>query len=180
MKPLFLIGYMGCGKSTLGRKIARRLHLAFVDTDHVVEDQEGASTADIFHYEGEEHFREMERGVLDRLILSGEEQVISTGGGLPTWRDNMDRMNEAGITIYLKRSAEQIARRMSPYGRQKRPRLRGLSDEELVVFMREDMSRREAFYSRAQITVTCDALSDYDLVNQIVDSLHKHLLQHAQ
>lgn len=173
MKPLFLIGYMGCGKSTLGRKIARRLHWDFVDTDHEVEQQEGASTADIFHYEGEEHFREMERGVLDRLVAEGGCRVISTGGGLPVWRDNMERMNAEGITLYLKRSPEQIARRMSPYGRQKRPRLRGLSDEELIVFMREDMARREEFYRRAQITVTCDTCTDFDLINRIVGLLDR-------
>lgn len=173
MKPLFLIGYMGCGKSTLGRKIARRLKMDFVDTDHLVEDREGASTADIFHYEGEEHFRRMEREVLDELIAGGSPQVVSTGGGLPTWTDNMERMNEAGITIYLKRSPEQIARRMSPYGRQKRPRLRGLSDEELVVFMREDMARRAAFYERARLTFSCDTYSDYDLITLIVGELNK-------
>ncbi len=166
---------MGCGKSTLGRKIARRLHWDFVDTDHEVEEREGASTADIFHYEGEEHFREMERGVLDRLSREERPMVISTGGGLPTWRDNMAEMNRTGVTLYLKRSPEQIARRMSPYGRQKRPRLRGLSDDELVTFMCRDMADRENFYRMAQLTVTCDSYSDFDLINHIVDLLVPYL-----
>jgi len=123
MRPLFLVGYMGCGKSTLARKIARRLGVEAVDTDRAVEEREGATVADIFRYEGEERFREVEREVLERLIADPATRVVSTGGGLPLWRDNMARMNEAGTTVYLRRSAEQIARRLSPYGRQKRPHL---------------------------------------------------------
>ena len=122
MKPLFLVGYMGCGKSTLGRKLARRLGVDFIDTDALVEEREGASVADVFRYEGEERFREVERRVLDEVIAGASFAVVSTGGGLPTWRDNMPCMNAVGYTVYLRRSPEQIARRLSPYGRRKRPR----------------------------------------------------------
>ena len=114
MKPIFLVGYMGCGKSTLGRKLARRLGAAFVDTDAAVEELEGASVADVFRYEGETRFRELERGVLERVIASGDAAVVSTGGGLPVWRDNMECMNAAGHTVYLCRTAAQIAGRLSP------------------------------------------------------------------
>ena len=117
MKPLFLVGYMGCGKSTLGRKLARRLGVGFVDTDALVEEQAGASVADVFRYEGEARFREAEREALERAIAAGGETVVSTGGGLPTWSDNMQRMNGVGHTVFLHRTAEQIARRLSPYGR---------------------------------------------------------------
>lgn len=115
MKPLFLVGYMGCGKSTLGRKLARRLGVDFIDTDALVEEREGASVADVFRYEGEERFREAERRVLDEVIAGASFAVVSTGGGLPTWRDNMPCMNAVGHTVYLRRSPEQIARRLSPY-----------------------------------------------------------------
>lgn len=168
MKPLFLVGYMGCGKSTLGRKLARRLGVAFVDTDALVEQREGAAVADVFRYEGEEHFRQVEREVLEDVIASEDAAVVSTGGGLPVWGDNMQRMNEAGDTVYLRRSAEQIARRLSPYGRQKRPRLRGLSDEELVGFMERDMAAREPFYTQARLIVDCTETSDEELVERIL------------
>ena len=141
MKPLFLVGYMGCGKSTLGRKLARRLGVDFIDTDALVEEREGASVADVFRYEGEERFREAERRVLDEVIAGASFAVVSTGGGLPTWRDNMPCMNAVGHTVYLRRSPEQIARRLSPYGRRKRPRLQGLDDEQL----------RDSFYHNPQI-----------------------------
>lgn len=164
----FLVGYMGCGKSTLGRRLARRLGIPFVDTDALVEQREGASVADVFHYEGEQRFREVEREVLEEAIAGHAEAVVSTGGGLPVWRDNMECMNAAGYTVYLRRSAENIARRLSPYGRQKRPRLRGLDDEQLVRFMRQDMAGREPFYRQASLILECDSFSDEVLVERIV------------
>ena len=167
MKPLFLVGYMGCGKSTLGRKLARRLGVEYVDTDHEVEQTEGAAVYDIFQYAGEEYFRRAERAALERTIAAGAA-VVSTGGGLPTWSDNMARMNAVGCTVYLRRSAENIASRLSPFGRQKRPRLRGLNDEELVRFMREDMARREAHYAAAQLVIDCDPLCDDEILDLIL------------
>lgn len=169
MPLLFLVGYMGCGKSTLARKLARRLGVEAVDTDRLVEEREGAAVIDIFRYEGEERFREIEREVLEQLIASGRAAVVSTGGGLPTWQDNMARMNDMGLTVYLRRSASQIARRLSPYGRQKRPRLRGLNDEELVEFMTRDMAQREAFYVHARLTIDCENLSDEQTVEKILN-----------
>jgi shikimate kinase len=169
MKPLFLVGYMGCGKSTIGRKLARTLHLEFVDTDHRIEEREGATVIDIFHYEGEERFRTIEHEVLEEVITAERASVVSTGGGLPAWGDNMARMNEVGRTIYLKRSAENIASRLSPYGRQKRPRLRGLNDEELVIFMREDMAKRDPYYSQAVQVIACEGKSDEEIIREIVD-----------
>lgn len=171
MRSLFLVGYMGCGKSTLARKLARRLGVEAVDTDSAVEQREGATVADIFRYEGEERFRQLERDVLEEIIARPQAVVVSTGGGLPTWRDNMERMNGAGLTVYLRRSAGQIAARLSPYGRQKRPRLRGLSDEEIVGFMTRDMAAREPFYSQAQQILDCSALSDEEVVENILTEL---------
>ena len=168
MKPLFLVGYMGCGKSTLGRKLARRLGLSYADTDALVEEREGASVSDVFRYEGEQRFREVEREVLDRVIDEGAVPVVSTGGGLPTWSDNMDVLAAAGRTVYLRRSAESIAARLSPYGRAKRPRLQGLEGAELVEFMRRDIAGRESCYAQASLVLDCDALSDEEAVERII------------
>lgn len=168
---LFLVGYMGCGKSSLGRKIAKRAEMRFVDMDSVIEEREGASVSDIFRYEGEAYFRGKERELIEEVSLAADDVVVSTGGGVPTWRDNMQRMNEIGVVVYLRRTAEQIASRLSPHGRQKRPKLRGLNDEELVRFMRENMAEREPFYSQARYCIDCDNLSDEELIEKIVSIL---------
>jgi shikimate kinase len=171
---IFLIGYMGCGKSSLGRKIARRADMRFVDMDSLIEEREGASVSDIFHYAGEEYFREKEREIIEEMAAAEDDVVVSTGGGVPAWRDNMERMNQIGTSVYLRRTAKQIASRLSPHGRYKRPKLRGLNDEELVAFMTENMAEREPFYSRATITLNCEEMSDERLVEVIIDLVKKN------
>lgn len=168
---LFLVGYAGSGKSSMGKRLAKRLDVRYVDTDRRVEQSEGATIADIFHYEGEEYFRRAERGVIEELREEGFSGVIATGGGLPVWSDNMARLNELGTTIYLRRGAEGILSRLSDYGREKRPLFRGKSDEELLRFMHEHMAEREPWYSMAHVVVECDTMSDDDAVNYIVATL---------
>ena len=171
MGLIFLTGYMGCGKSTLGRRLARRLACRFVDTDAEIERTAGASVGDIFRCEGEEAFRRRERETLERLIAEGGDAVIATGGGLPVWGDNTERMDAAGLTVYIRRSAASIASRLSPYGRAKRPRLRGLSDAELVGFMERDMALRAPHYERAQLILDSDGREDDELIETIVAAL---------
>ncbi|MEG2365342.1 MAG: shikimate kinase [Alistipes sp.] len=171
MKSIFLVGYMGCGKSTLGRKLARRLNIPFFDTDSLIEEREGASVNDIFHYEGEAYFRELERETIVQILAEEQAHVVSTGGGLPVWQNNMELMNGVGRTIYLQRSVAQIIRRLSPYGRQKRPNLRGLSDEELVEHMTRNLAEREPFYAKAQTVVACEALSDDELITILLQEV---------
>ena len=168
---IFLIGYMGCGKSSLGRKIAKSANMRFVDMDSLIEQKEGASVSDIFAFAGEEYFRRTERNLIEELAQEDEDMVISTGGGVPTWQDNMERINSIGESFYLRRSAKQIASRLSPHGRQKRPKLRGLNDEELVEFMTRNMAEREPFYQKATHTVECAEMSDENLVEYILGAI---------
>ena len=165
---LFLIGYMGCGKSSLGRKLAKAADMEFVDMDSLIEQREGAAVSDIFRYEGEEYFRGLERAIIDELSVSDGDIIISTGGGVPAWQDNMAKINSVGKSFYLRRTAEQIASRLSPHGRQKRPKLRGLNDEELVAFMRENMAEREPYYMQATHCIDCAERSDAELIEYIL------------
>ena len=173
MSLLFLVGYAGSGKSSLGRRLAHRLGYAFVDTDKRVEEAVGASIADIFYYEGEVYFRQAERDVLESLAAEDMSRclVVATGGGMPVWQDNMEWMNEHGITIYLSRPTEQILSRLTEYGREKRPMFRGKSDEELRAFMAQQMAEREPFYAKAHITVDCSSMSDSSVVEYIVTKI---------
>ena len=168
---VFLVGYAGSGKSSLGKRLARRLGVRFVDTDKLVEQSEGASIADIFHYEGEEYFRIAERRAVESLANECMDLVVATGGGLPTWRDNMEWLVRSGVTVYLRRTPEQILSRLSDYGREKRPMFRGKSDEELLQFMHEQMELREPYYAKAQIAVDCSVMSDDDVVEHLVTKL---------
>lgn len=164
---------MGCGKSTLGRKLARRLCVPFFDTDAMVEQSEGASVSDIFRYEGECRFHELERDAVETILTMGIGCVVSTGGGLPLSGDNMNLLNSTGHTIYLRRTAEQIAGRLTPYGRRKRPKLKGLAGGELVEYMRSDMARREPFYAKAHTIVECGTMSDDELVAWLLNEIEK-------
>ncbi|MBE6194400.1 MAG: shikimate kinase [Rikenellaceae bacterium] len=163
---LYLTGYMGTGKSTLGRKIAKRTELPFLDTDKMVEEAEEAVVADIITYAGEEYFRRAESRALEQTA-EYESAIISTGGGLPVWGDNQAWIAEHGVSVYLKRTPEQILSRLSPHGRYKRPKLRGLSDEEVLQVMREGIAEREPIYSKADIVIECDKVSDDEIVDKL-------------
>lgn len=169
VQKLFLTGYTGCGKTSLGRKVAQRLKVRFIDTDAEIESREQASVSDIFRYEGEQHFREAEHTILRELAADELPAIVSTGGGMPVWGDNAELLNEIGITVYIRRSAAQIARRLTPYGRAKRPRLRGLSDTEIVEFMECDIARREPFYAKARFTLDGDTSSDNELIDRLIE-----------
>ncbi len=166
---IFLVGYAGSGKSSLGRRLARELGVGFIDTDKLIEQSEGATIADIFYYEGEEYFRRAERGVVERLVAEGFSGVVATGGGLATWGDNMSLIGSAGLTVYLRRSPEQILGRLSSYGREKRPMFRGRTDEELLEFMHRQMAEREPYYLKSQLVVECSAISDDEAVRVIAE-----------
>ena len=159
---------MGCGKSSLGRKLAKAAGMEFMDMDSIIEQREGASISDIFYYQGEEYFRAAERALIEELGSTEGDMVISTGGGAPAWADNMECMNDLGATIYLRRTAKQIASRLCPHGRQKRPKLRGLNDEELVAFMTANMAEREPYYSQAKCIVECAERSDAEIIDIIL------------
>ena len=163
---LYLIGYMGTGKSTLGRKIAKRTELPFLDTDKMVEEAEGAEVADIITFAGEEYFRQAERRALEKTVEE-ESAIISTGGGLPVWGDNQAWIAEHGVSVYLKRTPEQIISRLSPHGRYKRPKLRGLNDEELLQVMREGIAEREPIYEKADIVIDCSQVSDWEIADRL-------------
>ena len=169
---LYLTGYMASGKSTLGHKIAKRAELPFLDTDKMIEEAEGASCADIITFAGEEYFREAERRALLQTA-DYERVIVSTGGGLPIWGDNQAWIAEHGVSVYLKRSPEQILSRLSAHGRQKRPKFRGKSDEELLQFMHEHLAEREPIYLKADIVIDCSEVSDQEIADRLCELMNK-------
>jgi shikimate kinase len=148
---IFLVGFMGCGKTTLGRKLANRLEYPFIDLDHVFEAQEGMTIAEYFTQHGEAKFREQESALLKQMDYPANA-IISTGGGLPCFFDNMDWMNSNGRTFYVKLNPKTLADRLDN-GKTTRPVLQGKHGDELVAFIEERLSEREPFYSKATFIV---------------------------
>ena len=146
---IYLIGYMGCGKSTLGALLAKRLHLTFYDTDSLIEHKYKANIHQLFKRYNEEVFRVIEQGMLTETF-SFENAVISTGGGTPCFGKNMELIIENGMSVYLKLSPEHIYQRLKK-SRKKRPLLAGLNKKELLDFITGQMALREDFYNKAQI-----------------------------
>jgi shikimate kinase len=152
---IFLIGFMGSGKTTLGRKLANRLGVAFMDLDHILEAQEGMTIAEYFSRFGEDAFRKRESEVLKQTNYP-ENAVVSTGGGLPCFFDNIEWMNASGKTIYIRLSPKSLAGRLENE-KDKRPLLREKHGEALVDFITKKLAEREKFYSQA--TIIAEGLS---------------------
>ena len=148
---LYVVGYMGAGKTTIGKLLAKKLDWSFVDVDGFIENRYHRTIASIFEEKGESGFREIERRAL--LEISGfEHTVVSTGGGLPCFFDNMEVMNQTGATIYLKASVGELTERIN-LNKQKRPLLKDKSLEELRVFVETNLQKREIFYNQANYIV---------------------------
>lgn len=167
---LFLIGFMGCGKSSLGRKLAARLDYDLIDTDKAIESDTGVTIGEIFAYEGEAGFRLREREMLCSLPDEGRV-VVATGGGLPCYADNLQIMQSKGKTIYLKLSPERLVTRLGR-GRARRPKIAGMNDEELLAYISELLPQREEFYLAADMVVECDNLSDVEIIEAIVSAVN--------
>ena len=146
---IFLVGYMGAGKTTTGKRLARRLGLDCYDTDHLFEEKYCISTDDFFHKYDEPLYRKLEAQVL-RSTEQYDNVVISTGGGTACFFDNIDWMNEHGITIFLKISPQTVIDRLSK-SKVKRPLVMGKSIEELTDFVHKTYTERMPFYEKAQL-----------------------------
>jgi shikimate kinase len=162
---VFLIGFMGSGKTTLGKQLARKLGYRFVDQDHYIESKTGMSIADFFTSKGEQEFRNMEHQALKELILL-EDVVVATGGGAPCFFNNMDLMNQNGIAIYIKVKPEILKSRLKN-AQEERPLLRGKSEQELLDFIKSKLGEREDYYSKATHVIESLDLKSEDLYQLI-------------
>ena len=174
MTRIFLIGYMGAGKTTLGKAFARALGLTFVDLDWYIEERFHKSIRQLFAERGEEGFRELEKQMLHEAG-DFEDVVISVGGGTPCFFDNMEYMNEAGETVFLDVNLQVLFRRLK-VAKQQRPLLDGKTDEELKAFIQEALQKRLPFYTKAKHTFNGERLEDRHQIQQSVERL-KELLK---
>ncbi len=148
---VYIIGFMGSGKSTAGKKLAAALGWTFIDLDRQIETAAGKSIPEIFSQDGEEKFRSLETEVL-RSLKSHVKTIVSTGGGTPCHADNMTFMIDTGVTVYLKMSTSQlVSRLLGSTG--ERPVLKNVPDDKLYGFIDEKLAVREKFYNKANIII---------------------------
>lgn len=163
---IFILGFMGAGKSYWGKLLADALKLPYYDLDEVIAKEEGKSVAAIFASKGEGFFRQKEKEKL-RELSAREQFIISCGGGTPCFNDNMNLMNEAGLTVWLNPPVEAMVERLQRK-KHKRPLIRDLDDGELRAFVEKKLAERRPFYEQSGLVI--------DTVDETVDTFVKKLL----
>jgi Shikimate kinase len=164
---------MGSGKTTVGKCMAKRLNTPFVDFDFFIENRYRKSINQLFAERGESGFRKIERKILEE-VAGFENVIISTGGGVPCFNDNMELMNRKGITVYLKVSVNELVSRLEAC-KQTRPLLKDKNKEELFRFVSETLQQRECFYNRAKIIFDTEKLTTHTDVESITEKLISYL-----
>ncbi len=174
MQPIFLIGFMGSGKSTLGQAVSKATGLQFIDLDNYIECRFHANVRDIFALRGEDGFRDIERRMLNEVCMF-EDVIVACGGGTPCFFDNMDVMNRVGATVYMSASIERLHQRLK-FGRSRRPLIASMSDDELLIYIKQALDSRMQYYSKAKSIFNADMLDDMESikmsVQQFVNQYH--------
>ncbi|MFZ9662158.1 MAG: shikimate kinase [Chitinophagaceae bacterium] len=167
---IFLIGFMGSGKSTWGKKLGEMMGMKFVDLDTVIEERTNMDINGIFRMKGESFFRKIEAVCL-RLLAKEDNMIIACGGGTPCFHDNISEMNSSGITVWLNTPKNVIASRLLDEA-EHRPLVRDLNPEQLTEFIEDKLEERMQYYGLAQIVV--------DTTISTPEELYHQLSKHAQ
>ena len=173
MKSIIIIGYMGAGKTTVGKALAKELGIMFYDLDWYIESRMHKTVKQIFDESGEDGFRQIEHNMLHE-VAEFENIVLSCGGGTPCFFDNMDYMNLLGETVYLKASPETLYAHLK-MGRGVRPLLLNKTPEEVQVFIREQLQKREPFYEKAKHIFDVNVMDNFDKINETVAQIRQLL-----
>ena len=163
---IYIIGYMGAGKSTVGKRLANRLGMDFVDLDDAFESRYRYSIPRFFEHFGEEKFREFERQCLTEISAESENAVISTGGGTACFHQNLEFMKDNGLTVYLHMHPKSLANRLKN-ARRLRPVIRDIPNDDMPGFVEQQLSEREPYYRQAHIIVKGEDLDLEGLVDLI-------------
>ncbi len=166
---IVLLGYMGSGKTTVGRQLAKELGLFFLDLDDYIEKREEAIISTIFSEKGEIYFRKKESAYLKEILSKEDGFVLSIGGGTPCYANNMSVISEAtDKVVYLKLTIDSLAARLKKE-KSERPLIKHISDKELTEFIGKHLFERSFYYSQAAFSITCDDKK----LNEIVDGIKK-------
>jgi shikimate kinase len=166
---IFLIGFMGCGKTHWGKMISQKLKVPFFDLDEKIEEHEGRNIGQIFEKEGEEYFRLVEKDVLHLISESHDTFVMATGGGTPCFYNTIDYLKKNGIVIWINCSTETLYQRLVKE-RELRPLLSNIPDSQLKAYVIKKYSSRKIFYQQATVILPEENLDIETLVNRIFHS----------
>lgn len=166
-KCIILIGFMASGKSTLGKKLANKLNIPFIDSDQKIEELTGKNIEAIFHEKGEEVFRQLEKEFIKSFPFP-ESCILSTGGGMPCFNDNIDLLKKKGIVFYLQRPAKEIVNRLLN-AKEKRPLVEGKSEAQLLEYIESTLKEREEFYLQAHHVLE----REEQTVDEIIELMEK-------
>ncbi|MFD0798501.1 shikimate kinase [Maribacter chungangensis] len=168
---IVLVGYMGSGKSTIGKLVAKQLKINFLDLDEYIEKAEGKTIDQLFSDNGELYFRKKEFFYLNEILSSESDILLSTGGGTPCYGNNMDAITTATKhNVYLNVSLKELVKRLSGE-KAHRPLIAGIKDEELQEFIGKHLFERSYFYNKAARTISCDGKSVEDVAQEIMQGL---------
>ena len=173
MIRVFLLGFMGAGKTTLGKALAKDLNISFIDLDQYIERRYLKSVSQIFATRGEQGFREIESRML-REVGEFDDVIVSCGGSTPLIGDNMDFMLQHGKTVYLKCDNETLLRRLK-VARSQRPLIASKSDDELASFIESETARREPGYMKAEFICPGDRLESRDQISETIEYIENLL-----
>jgi shikimate kinase len=163
---IFLIGFMGSGKSFWGRRLSEKLHIPFFDLDERIEEHTGKPILDIFREKGEEHFRLMEKDLLHIITESHDSFVMACGGGTPCFYNNLDYMKQAGTVVWINLSLDILFERLRGE-KANRPLIRDLSDEQLRSFILRKFADRKMYYDQADVHAEEEPMDLDDLIQKI-------------
>ena len=169
MIRIILIGYMGAGKTTIGKVLAREMGLEFYDLDNYIEDRFHQTISDIFAQKGEEGFREVERKMLHE-VAEFENVIISCGGGTPCFFDNMDYMNAQGETIFLD-APPAVLKEHLQMGKTVRPLIQGKTSEELIAYIETSLQKRLPYYQQAKHTLQIEVIHTKEQIKNYVEQI---------
>ena len=159
MEKIYLIGMPGSGKSTLGKKLAKELKIKFIDLDSFIEKKENCSISDIFKYEGETYFRNVESTYLKEVTEINESCLVSLGGGTPCFNNNMDLILASGISVYIKANEKILLNRLEN-AKSQRPLFWGLTKTEIETKLTQLITNRSPFYEKANIVINAANLNE--------------------
>jgi shikimate kinase len=171
MKRIIIIGYMGAGKTTVGKALAGQLNRQFYDLDWYIESRMRKTVKQLFDEQGEAGFRQIEYNMLHE-VAEFDNVILSCGGGTPCFFDNMDYLNQQGETVYLKATPEVLYGHLK-MGKTVRPLLLNKTPEEVQVFIKQQLAEREPFYLKAKYTLDVNLMNNYEKIKTTVDQLKK-------